>query len=92
MHYLDDAFGVHRLHLVHEQYELAGKTLKKSCLSTKESKDEPPNTTQKILSSEHVTMKMKVRIPSDKLMNTACTSLLQRPQVTKRQLFSLTGK
>ena len=94
MYYLDDIFGVHRPHLVHKQYELAGVTLKRLGLSAKESKDKPPNTTQIILGLEYDTIKMEVRIPSDKIDRYVkfAHSLLQCKQVTKRQLFSLTGK
>ena len=63
MYYLDDIFGVHRPHLVHKQYKLAGKTLKTLGLSAKESKDKPPNATQTILALEYDTTKMEVRIP-----------------------------
>ena len=94
MYYLDDIFGVHRPHSVYKQYELAGKTLKRLGLSAKESKDKPPNTTQIILGLEYDTIKMEVRIPSDKIDRYIkfAHSLLQCKQVTKRQLFSLTGK
>ena len=94
MYYLDDIFGVHRPHLVYKQYELAGSTLKRLGLSTKEPKDKPPNTTQIILGLEYDTIKMEVRIPSDKIDRYVqfAHSLLQCSQITKRQLFSLTGK
>ena len=52
MYYLDDIFGVHRPHLVYQQYELAGATLKQLGLSAKEQKDKPPNTVQTILGLE----------------------------------------
>ena len=94
MYYLDDIFGVHRPHLVYKQYELAGKTLKRLGLSTKEPKDKPPNTTQIILGLEYDTIKMEVRIPLDKIDRYIkfANYLLQCKQITKRQLFSLTGK
>ena len=53
MHYLEDIFGVHRPHLVHKQYKLAGKTLKLQGLPAKESEDKPPNATQTILGLEY---------------------------------------
>ena len=94
MYYLDDIFGVHRPHSVYKQYELAGSTLKRLGLSTKEPKDKPPNTVQKILGLEYDTIKMEVRIPSDKIEKYVkyAHSLIQRSQVTKRELFSVTGK
>ena len=94
MHYLDDMFGVHRRHLVHKQHELAGKTLITLALSAKESKDEPPNTTQTILGLECDTIKMELRIPSDKIDRCIKFALevMKCTQITKRQLFSLTEK
>ena len=94
MYYLDDIFGVHRPEFVYKQYELAGDTLKLLGLSAKEAKDKPPNTTQTILGLEYDTIKQEVRIPWDKTEKyiAFAHSLLQRKQVTKRQLFSLTGK
>ena len=94
MYYLDDMFGVHRPQFVHKQYKLAGDTLKKLGLTTKQPKDRPPNTTQTILGLEYDTLKREVRIPLtkiDKYIQFA-HSLLQQKQITKRQLFSLTGK
>ena len=94
MYYLDDIFGVHRPHLVYKQYELAGTTLKQLGLSAKETKDKPPNTTQIILGLEYDTLKMEVRIPTDKIDRYIkfAISLMKHSQITKRQLFSLTGK
>ena len=94
MYYLDDIFGVHRPKYVYKQYELAGTTLKLLGLSAKEAKDKPPNTTQTILGLEYDTIKQEVRIPWDKIDRYVAFahSLLQCNQITKRQLFSLTGK
>ena len=81
---------MHRPHLVHKPYELAGKTLTTLGSSAKESKDEPSNTTQTILGIKYDTMKMEVRVPSDKIDGyiTFAVELMKCTQVTKRQLFS----
>ena len=61
--------------------------------SAKESKDKPPNTTQTILGLECEIIKMEVRIPTDKIDRYVkfARDLMKCTQVTKRQLFSLTG-
>ena len=94
MYYLDDIFGVHTPTMVFKQYELAGKTLEWLGLSAKQSKDRPPATTQILLGLEYDTIKQEVRIPQDKISRyvSIARSLMTRKQVTKRELFSLTGK
>ena len=94
MYYLDDIFGVNRPALVHRQYTLAGKTLEVLGLSAKQSKDRPPATTQLLLGLEYDTVKQEVRIPQEKIIRYVSFArlLLTRKHVTKRELFSLTGK
>ena len=94
MYYLDDIFGVQTPDKVQQQYKLAGQILKYLGLSAKESKDRPPNTVQKILGLLFDTVKQEVRIPIEKVKKyvTFARSLMQRASVTKKQLFSLTGK
>ena len=67
MHYLDDAFGMHRPHLASKQHELAGETLKKLSLATNEPKDNPPTTKQKMLGLECDAMRLELRIPMYKI-------------------------
>ena len=94
MYYLDDIFGVQTPKLVYKQYEMAGKMLVYLGLSAKESKDRPPSTTQKLLGLEYDTIKQEIRIPEEKVIRyvTFANSLLARTQITKKELFSLTGK
>ena len=94
MYYLDDIFGVQTPDKVHKQYKLAGERLKYLGLSAKESKDRPPSTTQKLLGLEYDTIKQEVRIPQDKVTRYVAfaKSLMGKTQVTKKELFSLTGK
>ena len=67
MHYLDYAFGMHRPHLASKQHELAGETLKKLGLATKEPKDNPQTTIQKMLGVECDAKRLEVRIPTCKI-------------------------
>ena len=94
MYYLDDIFGVQTPELVYQQYESAGITLKQLGLSAKAAKDKPPNTTQTLLGIEYDTIKQEVRVPLDKVQKYTeyAQSLINSKQITKRQLFSLTGK
>ena len=94
MYYLDDIFGVQTPDKVHRQYALAGQILKYLGLSTKASKDRPPNTVQKILGLIFDTIKQEIRIPRDKVRKYVkyAYSLMARKRVTKTELFSLTGK
>lgn len=94
MYYLDDIFGVQTPQLVFKQYNMAGQMLKFLGLSAKASKDRPPNTTQILLGLEYDTIKQEVRVPREKVIrytDFACR-LMRMKQVTKRELFSLTGK
>ena len=96
MHYLDDIFGIQTPALVWAQHQTAGKTLVKLGLSAKEAKDRPPATTQTLLGLEFDSIKQEARILMSKIekyakfawdiINTATRT------VTKRRLFSLTGK
>ena len=94
MYYLDDIFGVQRPELVFKQYEMAGRMLKYLGLSAKAKKDRPPNTIQILLGLEYDTIKQEIRIPRDKVARYTnfAHNLMSRKQVTKRELFSLTGK
>ena len=94
MYYLDDIFGVHTPELVQKQYNLAGKTLLKLGLSAKESKDKPPANIQIILGLEFDSIAQEVRVPQDKVdkYSQHGRSLMRMKQITKRDLFSLTGK
>ena len=94
MYYLDDIFGVQIPSKVDRQYKLAGETLKFLGLSAKEAKDRPPNTTQLLLGLEYDTIAQEVRIPEYKVIKYKeyAESLMRKSQVTKRELFSLTGK
>ena len=93
-YYLDDIFGFHYQHSVWKQYKLAGETLKYLGLSTKEAKDRPPATTQRILGLEYDSIKMEIRTPLDKVQKYSAFArdLMSRSQITKKQLFSLSGK
>ena len=94
MYYLDDIFGVQTPDKVHRQYALAGQILNFLGLSTKASKDRPPNTVQKILGLIFDTIKQEIRIPMDKVRKYVkyAHSLMAKKRVTKTELFSLTGK
>ena len=77
-----------------QQYQLAGKILKFLNLSAKAAKDRPPNTTQKILGSLFDTIKQEIRNPIEKMNKYVAyaKSLMKRSHITKKELFSLTGK
>jgi len=94
MYYLDDIFGVQLPHLVHKQYQMAGQMLKYLGLSAKATKDRPPSTTQQLLGLEYDTIKQEIRIPSEKVSRyiSFADELLCKTQITKKELFSLTGK
>lgn len=94
MYYLDDIFGVQTPDNVQRQYELAGERLNYLGLSAKQTKDRPPSTTQKLLGLEYDTIKREIRIPQDKVTRYVAfaRSLMSKSQVTKKELFSLTGK
>ena len=92
--YLDDIFGIQSSELVTEQYELAGKMLKYLDLSAKPSKDRPPSTIQIMLGLEYDTIKQEVRTPRSKGLRyiAFANSLMRNKTITKKLLFSLTGK
>ena len=94
MYYLDDIFGVQTPDKVWQQYKMAGDRLNYLGLSAKESKDRPPSTTQKILGLEYDSVRWEIRIPEDKVTRYVAfaNSLISKSQVTKKELFSLTGK
>ena len=93
-YYLDDIFGFHHPNKVHQQYKIAGDILKFLGLSTKEAKDRPPATTQRILGLEYDSILQEVRTPLDKVHKYCAfaADLMSRKQITKKQLFSLSGK
>ena len=93
-YYLDDIFGIHHPNMIRKQYSLAGEVLKFLGLSAKEAKDRPPSTTQKILGLEYDSVLQEVRTPLEKVEKYCkfAADLISRAQITKKQLFSLSGK
>lgn len=93
-YYLDDIFGIHYRHKVWAQYHAAGDKLLYLGLSTKEVKDRPPATIQRILGLEYDSIAQEVRTPMEKVTKYTAFAkdLMSRKQITKKQLFSLTGK
>ena len=93
-YYLDDTFGFQYEHLVWKQYDLAGKTLVTLGLSTKEAKDRPPATTQRLLGLEYDSIAMEVRTPLDKVEKYTkfANALMAKSTITKKELFSISGK
>ena len=93
-YYLDDIFGFHYKHQVWQQYNLAGETLITLGLSTKEAKDRPPATTQRLLGLEYDSILMEVRTPLDKVEKYSkfAKSLMSKDTISKKELFSISGK
>ena len=92
--YLDDIFGINKSKLIYRQYELAGRILKFLGLSAKVSKDRPPSTIQIMLGLEYDSIAQEVRTPRAKGLRYIAfgNKLLKKKSITKKQLFSLTGK
>jgi len=94
MYYLDDIFGVQRPSLAWLQYETTKAVLKFLGLSAKESKSRPPSTKQIILGLQYDSILQQVSIPIDKVQKYTALAryILDQKTVTKRLLFSLSGK
>ena len=92
--YLDDIFGVNRGNAAWKQFYLTKQTLNFLDLSVKLKKDRPPATVQMILGLEFDSIKQEVRTPMCKVIayQDFASKILQKKKITKKQLFSLTGK
>lgn len=94
VYYLDDIFGIHRSSKIYDQYNLAGRILSFLGLSAKQSKDRPPSTVQQLLGLEYDTIQRVVRTPRVKGLRyiAFANKLMAQKSITKKLLFSLTGK
>ena len=94
MYYLDDIFGVHQGRLAWIQFYTASNILNFLGLSAKKAKDRLPATKQIILGLQYDTIKQEVSIPADKVKrySTLARFIQKSKTVSKRVLFSLTGK
>ena len=92
--YLDDIFGINSSEKIQRQYHLAKNILLYLGLNAKQAKDRPPSTVQIMLGLEYDTIKQEVRTPKAKGLRYIAFAyeLLAKRSITKKQLFSLTGK
>ena len=94
VYYLDDMFGFHHKQYIWRQYRMAQRVLRKLDLNAQEKKDRKPLANQLALGLLFDCKEYCIRIPPEKgqkYMDFA-DKLLSRKTVTKRELFSLTGK
>ena len=94
VYYLDDMFGFQRKALIWKQYKMAQKILLKLGLSAQEKKDRKPASVQLMLGLLFDCDRHCIRIPPEKGRKYIefADKLLGQKSVTKRELFSLTGK
>ena len=93
-YYLDDIFGMAPQNFVHRQFRLAKRILAALSLSAKASKDRLPAIIQIFLGIEYDVDKECCRVPEEKARRyiAFAEKVLSGKRVTKKVLFSLTGK
>lgn len=94
VYYLDDMFGIHHPRLIWKQYRLAQTVLHQLGLNAQEKKDRKPLTVQLILGLLFDCVRRCIRIPPEKGRKyiAFADKLMAQKSVSKRELFSLTGK